>query len=215
MTEHDDATMIAIVGNSLAGVHMDTSLGDVTARGRKLRHRRTAATGLATAGVMAVAALAVALPSSGGGTATAQARQTITVAQGVNVDNAAWSVHTNADSTVTVTLRQVMDTDQLQQILVKAGVRARVQLVHNGLAGCDAVMKDLPQSGQVFNYRTASSPAHQDISVVTIKPSAMPAGSYVSIVVDDFGHPFGLGWKGMVSIQFLLVHGTPATCVSR
>jgi len=215
MTEHDDATMLAFVGNSLAGVHMDTPVSDVTARGRKLRHRRTAATGLATTGIAAIATLAVALPSSGGGTATAQARQTVTIAQGVNVDTAAWSVHTNADSTVSVTLREVIDTDQLQQVLAKAGVRARVQLVHNGLAGCDSVMKDLPQAEQVFIHRTASDLAHKDATVVTIRPSAMPAGSYVSIIVDDFGRAFVLGGKGMLAFQYLLVHGMPVTCVSR
>ncbi len=186
---------------------MDTPVDDVAARGRKLRHRRTAVRGLATASAAAVAALAIALPSSGGGTAVARPQNS---AHSVNVDLAGWSVHTNpTTSVVTLTLREMTQPDLLRQVLAEAGVRAVVQDVKaaNNFAGCTkgTTGVELPQFTQVFG--PAPTDKVDGAYVVVIKPAAMPAGSTVSIVVFDFGR------KDAWAFSLSLVHGTPPTCV--
>ncbi len=41
---------------------------------------------------------------------------------------AGWSVHTNADSTVTLTAREITNPDQLRTVLAEAGITARARV---------------------------------------------------------------------------------------
>ena len=102
-------------GADLAGVHMIRPAEAVIARGQKLRLRRRLLRGLS--GVTAAsAALALALTLPGGGAGFRQ----------VHVNEAAWSVNTNQDGTVTLQVRKAADPVRLESVLSQAGVTATV-----------------------------------------------------------------------------------------
>jgi hypothetical protein len=102
-------------GADLAGVHMDRPAEAVMARGQRLRLRRRLLRGLS--GVTAAsAALALALTLPGGGAGFRQ----------VHVNEAAWSVNTNKDGTVTLLVRKAADPVRLETVLSQAGVTATV-----------------------------------------------------------------------------------------
>jgi hypothetical protein len=102
---------------TLAGMHMDTPLQDILARGRAHRVRRLRQGLGGTAAAAAVTTLALVLPSAGSGQADAQ----------VHVNLAAWSVNTSPNGTVTFTMRNVSDPTRLQRVLAQAGVPAMVR----------------------------------------------------------------------------------------
>lgn len=86
----------------------------------------------------------------------------------VNVDEASFTVHTDAKTgVVTVTILQYFHEDELRQVLAEAGIRA----VFN--APCDGPgIKDLnPYNGVITNDVGHS---------VTINPSKMPSGSVLA-----------------------------------
>jgi hypothetical protein len=177
----NDGTVMEIVGGSLGGTRMERPLDEITARGRGIRKRRRSIASAAAVSVLGVS-LAVALPLSGSsGQPVAAHGQT--QSQAVNVDLAAWSVHTNADSTVTMTVRQFHDPQQLRQVLARAGVRA---IVTEG-ASCAVNEDGMPQISKVFDdyTRRDASGAY----VVTISPAAMPTGSVLVIHFTGVGTP--------------------------
>ena len=96
------------------------------------------------------------------------AGRTTAAPHAVNVDLAAWSVHTNTDLTVTVTVRQMRDPDLLRQVLAEAGIRAVVgTCLSHGIS--------LPQITKVVG-----SPPLRKVAggfVLTVHPAQMPAGS--------------------------------------
>lgn len=102
-------------GADLAGVHMNRPAEEVMARGRTLRLRRRLLRGLSgVTAASATMALALTLPLGGAGF-----RQ-------VHVNEAAWSVNTNQDGTVTLQVRKAADPVRLQAVLLQAGVPAMV-----------------------------------------------------------------------------------------
>lgn len=107
-----EAAVISLMSSAFEQGRGGHATQDVIARGRRLRRRRRAMPALGALGALgAAAALAVALtgPSSGA----------------LNVDNAGFSVHTDAASgRVTVTIKQIFDENELKTILAKAGIRA-------------------------------------------------------------------------------------------
>lgn len=173
---------------------------EIAARGHRLRIRRRSIAGAAAVGVLG-ASLAITLPSSSGGSSGPAAEaHGHTLSQAVNVDLAAWSVHTNADSTVTITFRQFRDPDKLRQVLAEAGVPA---VVSEGASCLPQDIEGLPQLGNVLS-RTMRGGA----DIVTIKPSAMPPGSVLSINysgVDNAPHSAGV-------IAIALLEHRPPTC---
>ena len=181
--ETQERQVLGLVDSSVGELRMQRPLDDITARGRGLRRRRRAITGAAVAGTLA-ASLAVAVPlastgTNGDGTLSAHG-------QVVNVDMAGWSVHTNANSTVTVTLHQLFgDTTALRAVLHQAGINAIVrEIKHNDPSiGCAIRAK------QLSSYK-AFSPvkALGDLSYV-IAPAAMPSGSVLEILVYDIELP--------------------------
>jgi hypothetical protein len=125
-----DTALIGLVGSAFDEGRRGREAPDVMARGRALRRRKRAVPALGALGIVAVAAsLAVALsgPSGAGSTTNAGAAHSHSLtADGtaVNVDNAAFSVHTDAKTgNVTVTIRQFIDEGELKQALAKAGIR--------------------------------------------------------------------------------------------
>lgn len=179
----NDSDILELVEGSLGDVHMRRPLDQITARGRGLRRRRRSVASAAAVGVLG-ASLAVALPLSGtsGQAVTAQS-------QGVNVDLAAWSVHTNADSTVTLTLRQLQNTDQLQQVLARAGLH----VVILQLPYCPFPTRPQPLY-RPFPVRTLNGSTS-----VTFKPSAIPPSLLVKL---DYTAPLA-GHPGAVSVGLL------------
>src|SRR5215472_18264717 len=114
-------------GAGLAGVHMNRPAEEVMARGRTLRLRRRLLRGLS--GVTAAsAATAIALTLPGGGAGFRQ----------VHVNEAAWSVNTNRDGTVTLQVRRAADPVRLEAVLSQAGVPALVGWGEGCVAGVQA-----------------------------------------------------------------------------
>jgi hypothetical protein len=115
---NDDATATALrhhlteVRESMTDVHMTVPARAIFAAAGKRRARRGLAAALTA--VCAAAGLALGLLLPGG------------PARAVHVHLAAWSVDTNSNGTVTVTVRQLMHAAQLQHVLAKAGVPAIV-----------------------------------------------------------------------------------------
>jgi len=166
------------------------------------RRRFVLATVGATA-VAAVAAVTLALGQFPGPGAATPADATPTE---VHLHLAAWSVDTNADKTVTVTVRELSDPQKLSQILESTGVRSKVQFVQ------------VPQGNPIGCYRHGEGlnrlPSEQMVSwtengsttVVSIKPESMPPGSVLSFVI--FGDPSGQP----LSTYMTLFDGEPGPC---
>lgn len=173
-TGMNDTDILELVQGSLGGVHMQRPIGEITARGRGLRTRRRSIAGVAAVGVLG-ASTALALPLSGSSAQPVSAHGQAQ-SRSVNVDLAAWSVHTNADATVTITIRELRDPNKLRQVLAEAGVPAIVTV-----GGCVRNGDGLPQIGIVLNHTVSKL----DGTIFTVKPSAMPPGSVLSIAYYD------------------------------
>lgn len=197
----NDRGILKLVDGSLGDVHMRRPLDEITTRGRRLRTRRRSIAGVAAVGVLG-ASLAVALPLHGASGQTAMAHG-VTQSQAVNVDLAAWSVHTNANSTVTITVRQLRDPDKLRQVLASAGIPA---VILYDAARC-------PSPDDTVARAAGSLTVHQvkGAAVVTIRPSAMPRGSVLSFnyIGPGTGHPV------TVAIALLGHAPTPAPAPTR
>ncbi|HEU5353286.1 MAG TPA: hypothetical protein VFU65_02440 [Actinocrinis sp.] len=177
ITDEEAAEVFEAVGDSLSAVSMDRPLEAITARGQGLRRRRRALNGVAVAGVLGVS-LAMALPLSG-----ASGGQRLSAnGHPVNVDMAGWSVHTNANSTVTVTVRQVFDDPAaLRTVLHNAGIHAIVREIKPGdpSMGCAIASKPISDYDA---FSLASTPGELRFIV---NPAAMPPGSVLEILVYD------------------------------
>lgn len=202
------------IESTLNAVHMQRSLDEITARGRRLRRRRRTLTGAAVAGVLGVSlSAALALPGASAGQTPEAARKP------VNVDMAGWSVHTGADSAVTVTLRQMLgDPRELQNTLAEAGVPALVRDLTIGYpsAACDQPYK--PEQTLSITDGVLSSQRSDDIpneTIITIHTTAMPRGSVLDITIGNAEFTAGKGGqaKGPVrSVGMGLLKGYPAQC---
>jgi hypothetical protein len=181
--DQDEAVLVAI-RNSIADVDVHTPLDAVISRGHRLRRRRRATRAAVSAA--SAAALAVVIITS---VLTAQHGSLTADGHQVNVDLAAWSVHTTANATVTVTVRDpdLSDPDRLRTVLAQAGVPASIQVTHvrtvrgTFIVGCAGPGQDgMPQVADVLG-----SPSIRQVDgtgIITIKPSAMPPGSVLSFV---------------------------------
>jgi hypothetical protein len=189
MTEQDEP-IVALVARSFDSVRMHRSAQDIVARGRGLRRRRTAIPALAATAVAAGTAMAVTAPWN-----TAAQSASASRPQSVNVDLAAWSVHTNPDQTVTLTLRQLKDADKLRQVLAQAGVRAYSFADPGSVPSCLATVGDAPFGGvplkiaMVAPTPTRIDPAKSPVSdetTVEFDPKVMPKGS--ALVLTNMQH---------------------------
>lgn len=200
----NDSDILDRVDGSLSGVRMQRPIDEITARGRRLRTRRRSIAGAAAVCVLG-ASLAIALPLSGSSGQPVVAYAP-TQSQVVNVDLAAWSVHTNADSTVTLTVREFQDPVQMQQVLARAGVSA---IVTQG-ADCALNMDGLPMISKVLDNYSHHDPSDPYITV--IRPSAMPPGTSLFINFTGIDTP---GWMISMTLQYHAdVDHLPASCLA-
>jgi hypothetical protein len=170
-----------LVESAFSDVHLDRAALDVVGRGRWLRRRKRALPVLGAFGMLAASAgLALALtgPGNPAGANTASTSHSLKVkGSEVNVDNAAFSVHTNAKTgIVTVTVRQFQDEDYFKQVLAEAGIRA----IFDAPCTNEPGIKGLNPSG-VFIV-TLGKPVNgwPPITTYTINPAKMPSGSVLS-----------------------------------
>jgi hypothetical protein len=188
-----------------------TGLQEHAARGRVAipprRTRRLAAAGvLAAVAAATVVSLAVALPRTSATNGS--------IAE-VHVHLAEWSVDTNPDKTVTVAFHDVFDPQKLSEILAKAGVRAKVQLVQvpDNKYGFFSIgcYKQGPQALSAIE-KVISPPHDVDGAMVfTITPAAMPRGSVLSVVF--FVIPSGTASNYSYQPVLQLFDGEPDPCV--
>jgi len=157
---NDDAALTALkdrlgqVRDELDDVHMSIPADDIFARARTRRTRRwiTAAGAVCAAAGLAVGLL---LPSGTG-------------ARSVHIHLAAWSVNTNPNGTVTLTVRQLTHAAQLQRALAEAGVPAIVTFGEQCLNTQN--QNALQKAGVTFKVS-----AHPPGEIIT--PSQIPAGT--------------------------------------
>jgi hypothetical protein len=163
--------------DSLGHVRMDRTALSIraTATRRRLRNR-LAATGTGAA----VLAVGLGLSLTAGHPASRPAQEGT-----VHASLAAWSVRTNADGTVTLTINEMFQQpEKLRQALVSAGVPA-VVLVNKTCAGGDRYARDLDK---IITSPDGRKP------VWVIKPSAIPAGT--ELVLTESWDPRGFGAGG-------------------
>jgi len=211
--DSSEESMLGTLGTAFDGVRLDRGADEVMARGRVLRRRKRAVPALAVAGIAAVSlSLALATQPSGGKPLAYHG----TV---VNMDNAAFSVHTDAKTgTVTVTARELIDPKLLEAVLAKAGVRADIQvrLVGTGILTirpCTYTgVTELDVPGVITGpYKVDGAES------ITVHPAAMPAGSVL-----DFQYYYAPGdssshGPSVMSNQLLSgmpTGDTPSGCVT-
>lgn len=197
--EQEDQNTYDDVRAAFGNVSAPQDTQAVVARGRVLRRRRHAMPALAAAGVV-VASLGLSLTlgthpaanSAAAGTSSGPAAGTTkagTVA--INVDNAAFSVHTDAKTGyLTVTMRQFTDPTALEAILNKAGIRADIQVAQvpsyprkfftGGLSWGDCRLPAgvKPLMGTDHDVLVGEE---QTASRIVLDPSAIPAGDVLGI----------------------------------
>ena len=154
----------------------------IMARGRAQRRRRRS--GLAGAGVAAAVVVAVLLASLGGAAKVPSGRE-------VHVNLAAYSVDSNANGTVTVTMarQQTFDPKALKEALAAAGVVAVVKVgafcrTVDQPPGFTQVVVPTAGSGQAGREQKSlqlNGAARSGRTAVVISPSAMPRRAELSI----------------------------------
>ena len=183
MNDHDTLAAVrrglAEVCESLAGVHLDAPATELMTRADKRRRcrrrRRLSATGAACAA--AVLAGAVAVSSGGAGPAGGTGHQ-------VHVHLAGWSVDSNGNGTVLVTVHQLTHAKQLERALADAGVPAIVTPGENCLNLRD--QNALSRSGSLRSGRNG----------LTIHPARIPSGAKILISLFYSGRRLdGFGWS--------------------
>ena len=203
---NDDETLAALrssltgVKESLTDVHLNRSADAIRARARGRVVRR----GLAGVGATGVAAgVSLALTVGGSGPAAAPS---------VHVNLDAWSVNTLPGGLVYVDVRELQQPTLLRQTLAQAGVPAVVAF---GEFCTDGSGDNRTTVEQVLG-KTAQGGEPK----LTINPSAIPAGSELSIGispgVDKSGSPGvdkpGSPAQGLVAAFGIVKEGAQLTC---
>ncbi|HET9170802.1 MAG TPA: hypothetical protein VFN97_15300 [Actinospica sp.] len=205
MIDQQDQDLYDEVGAAFADVRLDRGPDDVIRRGRTLRRRRRAMPALAAAGVLAFSLSLAAV--------TVHSHSSSRAAL-VNVDEAAFSVHTDASSgVVTITIREFFDENEFKQILARAGITAVFHdenvIVTKADGGelvsgmCDWVGAKRVTTAGEMTYGTENG-----VMALRITPSRMPHGSVLAFVYDtpNIGPRF---------IGPELLSNTPTGCVVR
>ncbi len=177
-TRPDDVDdVFAALRDSFAQVRMDLPVESVIAAGQLRRRRRRLLAGGALSAVVMAGAAATMVAGLPNDTDEAQPTRPDT---SVHVHLAAWSVDSSGDGAVTVDVRELSDAARLETTLAAAGVPAIV----NADPRCAAVGGNhLPELGESLTHRVVQGGA----VVMTIKPSAMPAGSKLVFDVGGAG----------------------------
>jgi hypothetical protein len=183
-----DQDVLQVVSDGLSGLDLDTPPEEIIAAGNSRRRRRLAA--LTGAGVVALAAgLAVALPTLGG-SGPAGPSTAARPGSAAPVELAAFSVVSNSNGTVTLTLsrKQFADPDAVREALSAAGVPADVRTG----TPCHSVPAPPGLDRVLSSGRDAST-------ALVITPSAIPKGTVLAIGYRDPSSngpmAVGLAWK--------------------
>jgi len=111
---------------------------------------------------------------------------------------AAWTVAKQADGTVDVAIRDLINPAGIQSRLRADGVPASVNI--GGNPACQAYPASAaPPAGQVFTFHPGQSPqagsiTSQHVTIIYIHPSALPSGAGMEISASLEGGPgHGLG----------------------
>jgi hypothetical protein len=183
MNDHDTLAAVrsglAEVCESLADVHLDAPATELMTRAdkrrRSRRRRRLWATGAGCAAAVLAGAIAVSPGSAG--PAGGPGHQ-------VHVHLAGWSVDSNGNGTVLVTVHQLNHAKQLERALAEAGVPAIVTPGENCLNLRD--QNALGRSGSLRSGRNG----------LTIHPARIPSGAKILISLFYSGsRPDGFGWS--------------------
>jgi hypothetical protein len=200
----NDNEVLAMVRTAQPTLDMDRPVETIIARGRARQARRR--TGLVAGGVTLIAAVVVGVAGLTGSSGSGSSGGTPSPPGVRQVQLAAFTVVKNPNGTATVTFPVVqgttlIDPNALRQALAHAGVPAIVTVGRTcsntvgSAAELHSVVQVLPPSGH-------SGPSSQTISVI-ITPSAMPAGTELSIGI----YPQQRSWQ-------LANANAPLTCTS-
>ncbi|MFG2055251.1 hypothetical protein ACGFI9_14590 [Micromonospora sp. NPDC048930] len=180
-----DQEVLRAVSDGLSGLDLDTPAEEIIAAGNARRRRRLAAG--TVAGMALAAGLAVAVPFAGSGPAAPPTAQR--PASLAPVDLAAFSVVSNPNGTVTLTLslKQLAEPDEVREALSAAGVPAVVRV--------GSVCYSVPAPGHL--ERVFSDRMEGGKLLLVITPSGIPKGAVVNIGYKNSDGPvqFGLAWK--------------------
>ncbi len=168
---------------------------------------------IATAGVFA-AVLGLGLTVAGGPASSPTADPTVRASVvPINVDNAAFSVHTDAKTGfVTISLSQPAGADELRKVLADGGIASYFHF---------ATVTPVP--GKLFctwigakeeNTRSVFVSVEVQVSTITIDPAKMPPGSALGLENLQFTTAAnGPGYSGVrISSKFALLSAEPTGC---
>jgi hypothetical protein len=177
----NDQEVLDRVRDSLAHLHMRSPVGSIISAGRSRRRvRRSLGAGMASV-VVAAVAFGVAAFDEGGRPSSSNR----------DLRLAAFTVATNVDGTVTLTLRkeETFDPEHLRQRLEDAGVPATVRIGQH----CYPENGDSPSS---LDEAVRSERRDDGSVVLVITPSAIPEGSELSIgAFPGDGTTWSLEWQ--------------------
>ncbi|BEL08345.1 hypothetical protein Q0Z83_065360 [Actinoplanes sichuanensis] len=171
MIDHDD-DLYARVRTEFDQVHMGESLDAITSRGRGVRRRRrtVAALGVAVLAAGVTAGLTLSRPAE--------------PEHGL-IQVAAWTVDSRQEDTVVFSIRQLVDADELNAALKKAGVPALVEFVkvpeEQKVVGCQNEKEGLPNMYDVMPH--SNVPAKPGEITWAVRRDLMPAGSALHFVI--------------------------------
>ncbi|HEY3873512.1 MAG TPA: hypothetical protein VGM10_34465 [Actinocrinis sp.] len=205
-----------------ANVAMDRPLHQITARGRRLRNKRRCAVG--TAGVAAAATIAlgaVGLPGTAPGTVPGTAQHP-TAAKDPNVDLAGFSLQSEPDGTIVVTIKQFESEDvpALQRYLDEAGINAIVRTMQpNGgvlepltCPGSQMSSQEQAQLNKVLELPVDSGGIDEALA---LDPDAMPAGATFVLFVHFSPVQLNSPQAGpFASVLFGLYDGAVPDCIA-
>ena len=161
--------------DSLAGVHVNTSLDAIVRNGRarRRRHRLAGLTG-ATA-VTAGMALAVTALGSSGHPVSQSGRP---ASHPLIARLAAWTVAKQANGDIKITIRELSDPSGLQSTLRADGVPANVSSSTQFDPSCQAYPMTQALFTSIYLAQKSAGPGN---TVLVIHPSALPSGAGVQI----------------------------------
>jgi len=203
--------------DDLGSVRMEQPVSAVLHRAgaRRLRHRLYgAAAGAGTLAVALAVGLGAAGTGAGAGTATGIAAgrpsASATGTRNVHVNLDAWSVNTGADGSVTITVRQLLDKEELEAALAAAGIPAVV------IFGGSCLYEDFGNASEKIGKLLGHpKPGVTDVTSerggLTLYPAGIPSGDDMVIEI-RYGADGKLSGSTFGFRLALLPQGTALRC---
>jgi hypothetical protein len=207
MNVHDemsDNEVLRVASESLSAMLVANApdVEAITARGRaRRRHRLSAVAGLSAAGAVAGTVLALGLTGVLGPARTPGTIRTATFTLASN---------SNGTATLTIDPKELLDPAALQSDLAQYGIPAKVTTgsfcsSNPAPSGFSQVVSSYPAGAYTVTPQNGIHPT------ITIDPSAMPAGTELS--VGDFQLSSG-AYSGEQQADFVLIDTSSYTCSS-